>query len=323
MFRPLVNQKFNKIIMDSVDLFELYIRCDVTNVCSKLYGPYCFDIISEENEMYERHAVPKTTLLISQRNTKLHPLDWFEKICACDKQHNSFNTKFKPPQTHTIIPKDPNDPRDVPWLLTFDSLAQEKDWIESGLDTASEKIYKNNTHIQPSPTMVESLWHRGYVNILFDRTHCSYFSTVRDWIRQIGNTYNPTVISNLKGVCGGSGLYRGEFFTNDVKHLCEYCHKIFAIDRYETAKLFTTKDPQDFDIPACGDETKISTRAYRLTQVAAVYAERGCIDSAREYYQKAIETLNGKDWQCNFIKQFKDFEKYVEQHGTSILSSHF
>lgn len=301
--------------MKSENLFELHIRCDTTGITSRLAGPNMADKIVEEKEMYERHLLPQTSLLIIERDIKLHPLNWLEEMKnAYDKQHNPFNAKFNQ-KTNTII-LDSNDPRDR-LMLQFDSLEDEKGWVESSLNGASEKIYTNNTQIQPSPMMIGSLWHRGYVNILFDRTHCSYFSTVCDWIRQIGNTYNPTIISNLKGVCGDSSIYQGGFYTDDVKLLCKYCHEIFAVDLYEVAKLFITRDPQEFDI----ENKEINTRAHQLSRVAAIHAERGFVETAREYYQKSIKTLNGKNYQCNYIRKFENFEKYVENHGTSILSS--
>ena len=304
--------------MKNTDLLELHIRCDVTKKTAKLVGPYISrDKIIEEKEMYQRHALLSTTLIILPRDVTTNPLNWIEKMNIDKKEHNPFDSKFKP-TSKVVIPKDPNDPRDLPWLLTFDSLKEEKSWVESCLDSVVQKIYKENPDILPNANLVGSFWHRGFVNVLFDRDHCSHMQTVRKWIDLIGNIYDPNIITNL-GVPAHDGLYVNNFFTDDVKRLCEYCHQIFGVDKYEVAKLFTTKNPDEFDI----NSKDIATRAYNLTQVAAVYAERSDVESARKYYQNAITVLQGKNWQCNFINKYEKFEKYVLEHGTSVLSSNF
>ena len=282
--------------------------------------------------MYQRHALPLTTLMILPRDATLNPLSWVEKMNTDKKEHNPFDSKFKPQTTTTIIPKDFDDPCDLPCHITFNSAREEKSFVESVIDVAAKSIFEKNPDILPNVNLIGSLWHRGFVNVLFDRNHCSYIQTVREWINLIGNKFDPNIITNL-GVAGTTGIYVKKFYTDDVKRLCEYCHQMFGVDKYEVAKLFATRNPDEFDIV----NGRKSTRAHNLSLVAAVYAERGNVESARKYYQDAITVLNGKNWpvseeqtavrfphwQCNFIDKLEKFETYVNKYGTSILSSDY
>ena len=300
--------------------FELWLICTKTGKETKIVGPYKNrTLIEEEETMYGRHLLPLTSLSIRTRNIKLHPMKSHEKISFDTKKHNPFNSDFKPPTKTIIIPKDPTDARDLPWKLILNSSQEEKDWVESIRNIASISCYKNNLDIKLTSDLVGSLWWRGYVNALFDYNHCSYKNIVWQWMGLIGNNFDPVVITNLKGADIGSGIYVNGFFTDDVTRLCEYCHKLFGKDKYEVATLFIKRNLTDFNC----QEPDIVNRAYNLTQVAAIYAEDGNIESARKYYQESICLLEGKDWQCNYIDTYNKFEEYVKLHGTSILSSYF
>ena len=300
--------------------FELWLICTKIGKETKIVGPYGNrTLIEEENTMYGRHLLPLTSLSIKTRNIELHPMVWHEKICFDEKKHNPFNSDFKSPAKTIIIPKDPTDARDLPWKLILDSSQEEKDWVESRLDIASASIYENNLDIKLTFDLVSSLWWRGYVNVLFDYNHCSYKNIVWEWMGLIGTTFDPMVITNLKGAYRDSGIYVNGFFTNDVIRLCEYCHQLFGKNKFEVARLFTKRNVTDFNLQG----PDLVSRAYNLTRVATIYAEDGNIESARKYYQESIRILEGKDWQCNYVDKYNKFEEYVKIHGTSILSSHF
>ena len=92
---------------------------------------------------------------------------------------------------------------------------------------------------------------------------------------------------------------------------------MFGVDKFEVAKLFELKDPKSISLP----KDNISKRAYNEKMIGTIYAEKGNIEKARKYYEQSIKTLEGKSWQCNFISRYNDFDKYVAENGTSILSS--
>lgn len=189
---------------------------------------------------------------------------------------------------------------------------------------ASVNIYKNNPDILPDAKLVHSFWHRGFVHVLFNLEFCPYANNVWKWIKLIGNKYDPNIITNLGGpydpeMGDCNDLYVKGFLCEDIKNLCDYCHKLFKVNKYETAKLFTTRNPEECDI----NNKNVSTRAYALTVVAAIYAERNDVESARMYYQKSITESEGENWQFRYIKKFEEFEEYVKKYGTSILSTQF
>ena len=70
-------------------------------------------------------------------------------------------------------------------------------------------------------------------------------STVRNWILEIGPTYNPNKIISLKGTVSPS-IYSGNFNNCDVVNLCVYCETMFGISQSEISKLFSKKTPQSF-----------------------------------------------------------------------------
>lgn len=286
--------------MKNINLFELFIECNETGKKGKVSGPFLSEeMINNEKKMFQKYALPFTTLVIIFRDVISNPLNLGEESMINDTQ-NPFNT------INSITPNDS-------WYLQ-----EEKRWVELNINIVSRKIYKDNSDILPNVKLINSLWHRGFVNVLFDLERCSYADKVWKWIYLIGDKYDANTISNIRGICS-EGLYVKDLFTKDVKNLCNYCHLVFGVDKYKTAKLFTTRKPEEFDI----NNENIWRRAYALIQVAAIFAEREDLKSARTYYKKSITALKGDNCQCNYVKRFEEFEKYVKTHRTSILSSNF
>lgn len=299
-------------------LYELHIVCSITGLSTQIVGPYYNKtLIEEERDMYERNVLPSlATFSIVIRDLQKNPLTFIEELNKDTKTHNCFDAKFKPKTTTTIIPKDPNDPRDLPWEITFNSDKEENMWVTDIVNSAAVEIYKQNPSlIEPCSSLYGSLWHHGFVYNLIDYTHCSYKEIVNSWINKIGNKYDPVIISQLHGICS-DGIYVGNFFSKDVKNLCEYCYRMFGIDKYDVAKLFELKDPTSIVLPY-----EISKRAYNEKMIGMIYAEKNDLESARKYYVQAVKTLDGQSWQCNFQRALDKFEKYVAEHGTSVLSS--
>jgi len=302
-------------------LYELFIKCPKTGLATKIAGPYYKkQLIEEEKVMYEKHYPPSfATFVIVKRDPILNPLLFNEKMGADEEKHNPFNSDFIPKITKTVIPKDPDDPRDLPWVITVHSDEKEKGWVEDRVSDASVAIYKQHPNIiTPCHSLYGTLWHYGFVRHLIDFHTCSYKQKVFKWIEEIGNHYVPTKITGLRGGSWTDGIYVGGFFTCDVKNLSEYCERMFGIDKFEIAKLFELRDPTKIIIP---EDT--SKKASTETLIAGIYAEMGDIESARRYYSQSVETLEGKRWQSNFVDKFAKFEKYVAANETSILSSHF
>lgn len=271
-------------------VYELTITCNVTKITNTLAGPYCSLMkIEEEKAIYELYPVPHTTLSITTRDSTTNPLTGFEKHFATDTNHNAFSTKFK---------------------TGFESV-NHKLHVENMLDVCAADIYTKNKHICnniDSAVWIGSLWHTGFVNFLFDKNYCYYFKLVNKWIETIGKTYDPTVLSTLNGYLSNDSIYKGGFFTKDVVRLCEYCQHVFGVNKYEVSQHFVKCDISKFDIITPNQYVQ----DHNMTMIAAIYAELGEIEKAREYYEKS-----GR------VSKLKSFEDYVEKNGTSILSSYF
>ena len=312
-------------------LYELHITCPLTGLSKKISGPYHNKIlIDEEKDMYERHIPSSFAIfLITIRDPQNNPLSFIERVDKDDNAHNCFNAKFKPATTTTIIPEDPNDSHDLPWVLTFDSIPDEKKGVTHTVDNAAVDIYKKNSNIiEHCHSLYGSLWHHGFVRHLIDFRHCSHAKKIYDWITEIGNKYDPIIISKLNGGNWRDGIYVGNFYTSNVQHLCEYCSRMFGVNKFDVAKLFELKDPAGIHFPdnivgQAYNEKLIAERAYNEKLIAAIFAERGDIESARKYYAQSVQTLEGQTWQTNYKSRQIQFEKYVVEHGTSILSSNF
>lgn len=268
-------------------VYELTIRCNLTKLEKVIAGPWKIrDNAEEEMAMYARHSYLNTLLFITTKEK--HLCDRYEIFK--DERANPFNAK--------------ND------RIGNEKLAEkkEKNYVSCALIACGAKMYTENNTIRPCVDLINSLWHKGYINVLFDMQHCSYKDIVWGWIDHIGTKYDPEILNRLTGWNTGSGIYVNGFFTNDVVRLCEYCQQVFGVNKYETANLFHKRDVSVFNI----DPPDSFGKEYNLTRVAAVYAENGEIEKAMEYYIKS-----------NRKHKLQEFESYVEKHGTSVLSSYF
>jgi len=309
--------------MEMAELWELHIVCSITKLSCKIAGPYRKKtLIEEEKRMYERHIDPSmATFSIVRRDIEKNPLTSLEDMFADKENHNPFNSEFKLPKSTTYIPKIPDDPRDVPWLIVTDNSKKEVEWCIDKVSEAAGSIYETNSDITKSSCdMYGSLWHCGLVQHIFGPR---FFPFCRgknnNLIEQIGNKYDPKIISKIHSGYPEEGIYVSGFGTEDVKKLCEYISLMFGVNKFEVAKLFELRDPADIHLP----DNDVSCLAYNQTLIAAIFAEKGDIESAREYYKKSVDTLEGKNWQSNFKRKLEQFEKYVSNNGTSVLSSNF
>jgi tetratricopeptide (TPR) repeat protein len=94
---------------------------------------------------------------------------------------------------------------------------------------------------------------------------------------------------------------------------------MFGINRYEVAKFFPKRSPEEF----IDKGSNILTKAYNNNHAAAIYAENGDYETALKYYQHSIELLKDEDCQSNYQYTMDKFMKYYQQNGTSVLSSQY
>lgn len=290
----------------SSNVYELSVTCNKTNLKRTLCFPnHSKPKLEKDLEMYARHAPSNVTLLMSQRDIITRPLTHIEKNDINDTTPHCFDSNGYQGSTN---------------FLAF-KLSEEKTYVTDVFLMHGDRMFRENVNIIPCVELVGSLWHKGFVNVLFDGTHCSYMHKVWSWIEDIGNVYNPEVLKTLTlaGI-GSHSIYKNAFFTENVVRLCEYCQLVFGVDKYETSKLFAKRDIPEITLDP---KAYIPSQAQKLTHVAAIYAEHGNVRKAREYYKKSIAILEGENCRCNYVRTFENFEAYVEKNGTSVLSSYF
>ena len=252
--------------------------------------PQLLRSVKEDVDMYNRHNNGLKEFgyeIVETINSKYNTIP-IESMYT----PNPFNSRLKKERyTHTIIPKNPDDPRDLPWKITFDAEAEEKDWVESIINSIADNLYKQCLNEKTDQYKIYgSLCHHGFINHLFDYHHCSNMSNIRSWISEIGPSYEPVKISALKSYDSNS-IYEGGFYCSDVRNLCIYCETMFGVSRYEVANLFTKRSHEYF-MNTDGD---IYKKAYNMQKVAAIYAENNNYNNSIEHYQLSVYMLEGKD----------------------------
>lgn len=284
-------------------IYELTIKCTKTGLTNAIRGPYySLAKINGEKEMFDRYPSKTATIEIIVRDVITDPLSKLERIGANDTKYNSFDIRSKKTKSETITLSGGG--------LTCEFIYKhhEKNYVKSTITHAAMHIYDENIKFGRHLELMDSLWFTGFLCTHFDQQHCDYFDLVLSWVNDIGRKYEPNIIAKLKSTERNAGIYVNGFYTTDVARLCEYCQQVFGVDKYETAKLFIKRD-----ILAFGTKTSdVAQNEYNLTQVAAIYAENGNVEKAREYYKKS-----------NRKHKLEEFESYVEKNGTSVLSSRF
>lgn len=254
--------------------YELFICCVQTGLKTKIAGPFASeDKINDKHSMFSRHISQSVRLEITHGPIELNSLS----------------------------------------LKDFGStLAAEKEQIESLIRTCSVKIFEQDPKIMFLRTdLVGSIYHQGYVNKLF-AVDCPHMHKVKEWIRLIGTEFNPSIISRLTGSALGQNIYLNNFYTFDVKNICEYCHMLFGVNKFAVARLFVKNDPTKFRIST---KEHVFTRALNLEKVASIHAENGDIDLARIYYEACESYPN------MYAGVVDAFNNYVWVNKTSILFS--
>jgi hypothetical protein len=297
-------------------------------ISQPLFSLICFDVktgvkhevwidnpirqtVNEEKAMFERNVKPDMATFEIVETDKTST-DLYEK--------NPFDSTLKKEPYSTLILDVGEKDRYMPMQITISAAKEEEKWIDSQMDSISKKMYKRCVEAGTQQfKIVGSLCHRGFVNTLFDREHCSDIDWIRRCTEQIGNAFDPVIISKLKHTSEGGHIYVGGFYTDQVKRFCEYCEIMFGVNKYEVAKYFAKTDPKTIDINC----DSLSTKTYNMSIVAAIHAENGDYDQALKYYQMATALLEGKTWQPNYQRSLDKFLKYFKKNGTTILSSNF
>lgn len=281
-------------------MYELTAKCNKTEITEIVEGPYySLEKINEEKELYERYAPPNVTFTITNRGVVDYPLSFIEKICVDDTTHNPFDSTFK-------IPDDVNE-------------RESSDYVGRSMIMCSQNVYNKGKDITPCIDLMDSLWFTGFINVLFDGKHCDYMHKVWEWIATIGKTYDPNVLDSIKG-SHYRGPYTNGLYVRDVRRISKYCQQIFGVNKYEVAEQFITREVPKFeDIHFLMNDAPVN--ANEMSHVAAIYAERGDIKMARKSYLKALTFSVETPWENNYLTKLERFDAYVEQHGTSVLSS--
>ncbi len=272
--------------------------------------------IHEDIAMYERHNDGNKII-------SYEVIGNYAKTCTQFKKTNiikgydpcPFNSALKSEHYgKIIIPSDPDDSRDPVWIIKEDYQAKEKDWVKGIFYDMADFLYEQCIKENSNDYKVYgSLCHIGFVNDLFDYHHQAHMSSIRQWITDIGDAYNPEIITNLKSY-GPDSIYVEGFYCKDVKRLSIYCEIMFGVNRYEVAKLFVKRSPKYF--------LNREHEAHNMLYIGGIYAENGDYENALKYYRESIQlSSNG----CRFFYQhhLDNLINHYNETGTSMLSTDF
>lgn len=281
--------------------------------------PTILERIKEDIEIMRRHV--KEDLITFQIERIDGTYEFLkEKYPYIESRYrpNPFNASKKKDMDYIMIPKDPDDPRDLPWKIIIDNQKEEIKWVNNELDFIGNRFYQlcldNHTEHYK---IYGSLSHRGMIIKIFDYQHNSRMDLHRYWIELIGECFDPDKLSMLKSTDDES-IYQQGFYTSEAKKICEYCETMFGIDKYKVASYLSKRDPSFFD----GTKPDFNG-SYDLAHIAAIHAENGDYDQALHYYQLAIDHTSNPHTKTTYGEKLKQFQKYYEAHGTTILSSFF
>jgi tetratricopeptide (TPR) repeat protein len=292
--------------------------------------PKLLQSAKEHVEMLERHTskddIAFTVKVLPETYDELKSkLDSVGTILLKEKYDpNPFNAALKKERySQTIIPKDPSDSRDLPWVITWDALKEEERYVKSDLNSIADSMYSLSCENNDNKYKVYGSYaHRGFVNSLFKYQNCSFMDCVRGWITTIGDKFDPDKIGSLRFFGYDDSIYKGHFYEKYAVILCEYCEKMFDISKYEVSKYFEKKDPQFFlDKLDSNDNPYLECRYF--SKIAYVYAELGNYEKAIEYFTKYVGTMSTekikKSGYIRDINIIEQFNNYCEENGTSML----
>jgi tetratricopeptide (TPR) repeat protein len=204
-------------------------------------------------------------------------------------------------------------------------MEQEAGWVGDTFNRIGDELYKQCCDENSKDYKIfGSLCHRGMINHVFDYHHESQMRTLRHWIDQLGPVFHPELLSTFK-MSDDSSIYVNGMFCSTVRKFCIYCETMFDVSRYDVAKFFVKRSPEEF----LDKGTDIVNKAYNNNHAAAIYAENGDYESALKCYQHSIEMLEDENCRYNYqcLKNTKvfldDFIAYYKQNGTSVLSSKY
>ncbi len=283
----------------------------------------------EEQKMYLRHW-NRDQISIRLADFQLTQKNYYEWSHELKYEPNPFDTSLKKKKRSATVflPADPSIKGDCLWVIEPDDQHDEKQWCELRFDIICDAFFNQWEETEHDSSMAfNSCVHRGYVRKTFDLDHCSYSQRVYDWVSVIGPQWNSDAIALLKGVnigfCHSEGidgsLYVGNFYTSDVKKICQYCADMFGIPKFEIAKLFVKVSLETL-LEKMEKTSTLSAKRYMLHKIGCLHAENDDYIKAREFFQKAADVpLRSIDdfWRSQCVK----LDEYVKQHGTSRLFS--
>ena len=282
---------------------------------------YPMQSVHEDIEMYERHNDGNKAFSFEIIGNHEQTLSRFTR-CSIDQNYrrNPFNAALKCKSHDTIIiPKDPEDPRDLPWVLTFDNSQKETEWVNDIFNGIADRLYQQCCEENSEDYKIFGLLcHQGMINHVFDYHHESQMKTFRKWINQLGPVFHPDILSSFR-MSYDNSIYLNNMFCSHVRKFCIYCERMFDISRYQVAKLFVKRSPEKFINK--GDYTV--RKAYNNNRAAAIYAENGDYETALKYYQHSVDLLKDESCQVNYQHTMDEFITYYQQNGTSVLSSKY
>lgn len=197
----------------------------------------------------------------------------------------------------------------------------EEDWVDEYLDRSAIELYESQVRNGDKHYKVfGSFSHRGFVmhliNTLRSMVSLEDSSMIKNWIKQIGNSYDPEKIKSLKSTYSES-IYKAGFYSDDVKLLSVYCELMFGINIYEVAKLFVTKDVSEvFDNVQTPEDLETC-----FITMGDIYAENNNLNQALECYKQAQILTTNQTRQMLYQHKIENLINYHNLVGTCVLFS--
>jgi len=157
----------------TVELFTLFCLDVKTGKKEKVYVNECvFQSANEEKAMFERNISPDIATFEIVVSSTINIKDIGDKLYKPNLYDSSLNKKH---YSATSIPKDTDD-SNLPWMLKFDSIEQEKGWVNDIMDIISNEMYNQCINNRTTEfNTIGSLCHKGFINELLKRNRRSKF----------------------------------------------------------------------------------------------------------------------------------------------------
>lgn len=333
------SESVSALVPVSFPLYNLFIKCPKTGFTRRVTaGPIDLTFVQKEKELFERHIDPKiANFVIEQQEKKIHHwekafnksftlflerrekmfeekkiIEIYEKKEDCLGLYNIKHTKYKYANSR------------------FDA---ESAWVENFLVEISIIIYiwdKESILVKkPCNNIFGSLWHLGLINYLVSDISTQKGNKIKQNFKLLGDKFDPNIFKRLEGSPGEIYL---NFNSGHVEILCDYCEKLFGVNRFEVARLFDVVDVS-VAINRLNSNPTDTDRPFIEERIASIYAEMDDIPNAKKYYNKASVSymklcIQAPNTSINVGQPLMNkhlankcvlFQEYLDLNGTSVL----